>query len=59
MYICLGKLLTMKHHQNDVFRLSHGSECGLGFEKNTDIQAGDVIKCVTNKQIVPTLDWKF
>ena len=49
----------MKHHQNDVFKISHGTECGLGFDKKADIQPGDTIQCTAKIEIVQTLDWKF
>ena len=49
----------MKHHHNDVFKISHGTECGLGFDKTTDIQPGDTVQCTGIVDVVQTLDWKF
>ena len=54
-----GDVSSMKHHQNDVFKISHGTECGLGFDKKIDIQPGDTIQCTAKTDVIQTLDWKF
>ncbi|KAJ3103161.1 hypothetical protein HDU96_009391 [Phlyctochytrium bullatum] len=40
-----GTLKTFKHHKKDVQEIAKGLECGMGFEKFTDFQAGDKIVC--------------
>ena len=55
----LGDVSSIKHHQNDVFKISHGTECGLGFDKKVDIQPGDTIQCIAKIDVVQKLDWNF
>jgi len=57
--IVIGNVSSMKHHQNDVFKISHGTECGLGFDKGVEIQAGDTIQCTAMVDVIQTIDWKF
>ncbi|KAL9952655.1 hypothetical protein ACROYT_G039939 [Oculina patagonica] len=56
-----GQLATMKRGMDDISQAKRETECGLSFEKFTDVQEGDVIQCyaVTTKEKEINWDWGF
>ena len=54
-----GKLATMKHGVDDISQAKRETECGLSFEKFTDIQEGDVIQCCTVTVKEQEIDWDW
>ncbi|KAJ7369845.1 Translation initiation factor IF-2, mitochondrial [Desmophyllum pertusum] len=56
-----GNLSTMKRGVDDISQAKRETECGLSFEKFTDIQEGDLVQCctVTVKEQVIDWDWGF
>ena len=52
-----GVLRSLKHHKNDAATITKGMECGLSFgDSFKDVQVGDVIQCVHEVTLAPTLD---
>lgn len=52
-----GYLKSMKHHKDDVSKITSGMECGLSFGDNfKDLKIGDIIQCVHEVQLPPKLD---
>eukprot|EP00362_Geleiidae_sp_MMETSP1317_P000415 CAMPEP_0201282816 /NCGR_PEP_ID=MMETSP1317-20130820/6765_1 /ASSEMBLY_ACC=CAM_ASM_000770 /TAXON_ID=187299 /ORGANISM="Undescribed Undescribed, Strain Undescribed" /LENGTH=776 /DNA_ID=CAMNT_0047596837 /DNA_START=3454 /DNA_END=5784 /DNA_ORIENTATION=- len=51
-----GKILSLKHFQEDVNEVQSGYECGIGIEKYNDVKAGDTIECYSLEEIKPKLD---
>ena len=51
----------MKRGMDDITQAKRETECGLSFEKFTDIQEGDVVQCyfVTIKEQEINWDWGF
>lgn len=54
-----GKLATMKRGMDDISQAKRETECGLSFEKFTDIQEGDVIQCCTVTVKEQEIDWHW
>ena len=54
-----GKLATMKRGVDDISQAKREAECGLSFEKFTDIQEGDVIQCCTVTVKEQEIDWDW
>ena len=54
-----GKLATMKRGVDDISQAKRETECGLSFEKFTDIQEGDVIQCCTVTVKEQEIDWDW
>ena len=54
-----GKLAPMKRGVDDISQAKRETECGLSFEKFTDIQEGDVIQCCTVTVKEQEIDWDW
>lgn len=54
-----GRLATMKRGVDDISQAKRETECGLSFEKFTDLQEGDVVQCYTVNVIKPEIDWDW
>lgn len=54
-----GQLATMKRGVDDISQAKRETECGLSFEKFTEIQEGDVVQCYTVNVIKPEIDWDW
>jgi translation initiation factor IF-2 len=50
-----GKIVSLKHFQDDVKEVKAGSECGLRLDNFQEFQAGDVIECYTVEKVAATL----
>jgi translation initiation factor IF-2 len=46
-----GKIETLKRFKDDVREVAQGFECGMSFEKFTDLKEGDVIKAFAIQEI--------
>lgn len=49
----------MKRGVDDISQAKRETECGLSFEKFTDLQEGDVVQCYTVNVIKPEIDWDW
>ena len=49
----------MKRGVDDISQAKRETECGLSFEKFTDIQEGDVIQCCTVTVKEQEIDWNW
>ena len=58
-FLITGKLATMKRSVDDISQAKRETECGLSFEKFTDIQEGDVIQCCTVTVKEQEIDWDW
>lgn len=54
-----GKLSTMKRGQDDISQAKRETECGLSFDKFSDIEEGDVIQCYTVTVKKQDIDWNW
>lgn len=54
-----GKLSTMKRGQDDISQAKRETECGLSFEKFTDVEEGDVVQCYTITVTKQPIDWNW
>jgi len=50
-----GKIVSLKHFQDDVKEVKAGSECGLRLDNFQEFQAGDIIECYTVEKVAATL----
>ena len=50
-----GRLGSLRRFKDDVNEVKAGIECGLTFEKFTDIKAGDVIESYTVEKVAATV----
>ena len=50
-----GRMVSLRHFQDDVKDVKAGSECGLRLDNFTDYQPGDVIECYTVEKVAATL----
>ena len=46
-----GKILSLKHYQNDVDVVNSGQECGIGIENFNDIKVGDSIEAYEKVEV--------
>lgn len=42
---CLGPLVALKHHKDEVQTVGSGMECGLSVDAEVEFSAGDVFVC--------------
>lgn len=54
-----GKLSTMKRGQDDISQAKKETECGLSFEKFTDLEEGDVIQSYAVTVKKQDIDWSW
>lgn len=54
-----GKLSTMKRGQDDISQAKRETECGLSFEKFTDVEEGDVVQCYSVTVKKQAIDWNW
>jgi translation initiation factor IF-2 len=50
-----GKIISLKHFQDDVKEVKAGSECGLRLDNFQEFQAGDILECYTVERVAATL----
>ncbi len=41
----------MRHHQDDVGEMAQGFECGIVLGDFNDVEVGDVIECVEEREL--------
>ena len=50
-----GKIGALRRFKDDVTEVKSGVECGISFERFSDIKVGDVIESFTIETIVATV----
>ncbi len=45
-----GRISSMRHLQDDVSEMSQGFECGIVLENFNDVQVGDIIECLEERE---------
>jgi translation initiation factor IF-2 len=48
-----GRISSLKHLKDNVAEVRKDSECGIGLEKFSDIQEGDIIEVFISEKIEP------
>lgn len=51
-----GELSSLRRFKDEVKEVPAGQECGMAFEKYSDLKAGDVIECYEVERVARTLD---
>ena len=51
-----GELSSLRRFKDEVKEVASGQECGMAFEKYTDLKAGDIIECYSVEEVARTLD---
>ncbi len=51
-----GELSSLRRFKDEVKEVNSGQECGMAFEKYTDLKAGDIIECYEVEEVARTLD---
>lgn len=51
-----GELSSLRRFKDEVKEVPSGQECGMAFEKYSDLKAGDVIECYEVERVARTLD---
>lgn len=51
-----GELSSLRRFKDEVREVPSGQECGMAFEKYTDLKAGDIIECYEVEAVARTLD---
>ena len=51
-----GELSSLRRFKDEVKEVNSGQECGMAFEKYTDLKAGDLIECYEVEEVARTLD---
>ncbi len=46
-----GQISSMRHHQDDVGEMAQGFECGIVLGDFNDVEVGDVIECVEEREL--------
>ena len=54
-----GKLSSMKRGQDDISQAKRETECGLSFEKFSNIEEGDVIQSYVTTVKKQDIDWNW
>jgi translation initiation factor IF-2 len=49
-----GKISSLRRFKDDVSEVKSGFECGIGFEKFSDVKVGDIIEAYTIERVQPT-----
>lgn len=49
----------MKRGQDDISQAKRETECGLSFEKFTDVEEGDVVQCYTITVTKQPIEWNW
>jgi len=49
-------IVSLRRFKEDVSEVMAGLECGIGLEKITDVQKGDIIEVYTQEKILPKLE---
>ena len=49
-----GKIGSLRRFKDDVSEVKSGFECGIAFEKFSDVKIGDIIEAYTIEKIQPT-----
>jgi translation initiation factor IF-2 len=52
---CEGRIISLKHFQDDAKEVKAGSECGLRMDNFTDFLPGDVLECYTIERVASAL----
>jgi translation initiation factor IF-2 len=50
-----GVLSTLRRFKDDVREVQAGTECGMGFDRFQDLQAGDTIEVFEVEEVARTL----
>jgi len=50
-----GRIVSLKHFQDDVKEVKAGSECGVRLDNFQEFQVGDIIECYTVEQVAAAL----
>lgn len=62
IFLCVcqtGKLSSMKRGQDNISQAKRETECGLSFEKFSDIEKGDVIQSYITTVKKQDIDWNW
>jgi translation initiation factor IF-2 len=51
-----GELSSLRRFKDEVKEVNSGQECGMAFDKYTDLKAGDLIECYEVEEVARTLD---
>ncbi len=46
-----GRIISMRHLQDDVSEMAQGFECGIVLEGFSDVQVGDIIECIEEREL--------
>jgi translation initiation factor IF-2 len=49
-----GKIVSLRRFKDDVSEVKSGLECGIGFERFSDVKVGDIIEAYVIEKIQPT-----
>jgi len=49
-----GKIVSLRRFKDDVSEVKSGFECGIGFERFSDVKVGDIIEAYTIERVQPT-----
>jgi translation initiation factor IF-2 len=49
-----GKIISLRRFKDDVSEVKSGFECGIGFERFSDVKVGDIIEAYIIEKIQPT-----
>jgi translation initiation factor IF-2 len=49
-----GKISSLRRFKDDVSEVKSGFECGIGFERFSDVKVGDIIEAYTLEKVQPT-----
>ncbi len=49
-----GKIGSLRRFKDDVSEVKSGFECGIGFERFSDVKVGDIIEAYTIEKVQPT-----
>jgi len=50
-----GRIVSLKHFQDDAKEVKSGAECGLRLDNYTEFQAGDILECFTVERVAAVL----
>jgi len=49
-----GKIISLRRFKDDVSEVKSGLECGIGFERFSDVKVGDIIEAYMIEKVQPT-----
>jgi translation initiation factor IF-2 len=50
-----GKIVSLRHHKDDVREMAQGFECAMVLENYSDVKVGDVIEAFETVEVAPTV----